>query len=147
MDSPSPSIPGQVGLDHVMVPSRTCSCYLPKLVSFASRYEVKASLQEALREIAKNGFQLCFRSYTNAGRSVSSPKGTTLKVDVFRCCELFRVSFAEIMLWLHPVRRVKVEVNCHVKSEKAQDQGWALSRSRSTGGPPRHFEVTAFTKT
>ncbi|GFV56820.1 hypothetical protein TNCV_3995191 [Trichonephila clavipes] len=25
--------------------------------------------------------------------------------------------------------------------------GWALSRSRLTGGPPRHFEVTAFTKT
>ncbi|GFX02589.1 hypothetical protein TNCV_728431 [Trichonephila clavipes] len=25
------------------------------------------------------------RSYTNAGRSVSSPEGTTLKVDVLRC--------------------------------------------------------------
>ncbi|GFW49238.1 hypothetical protein TNCV_3057481 [Trichonephila clavipes] len=31
------------------------------------------------------------RSYTNAGISVSSPKGTTLKVDVLRCCELFRI--------------------------------------------------------
>ncbi|GFW12300.1 hypothetical protein TNCV_2489441 [Trichonephila clavipes] len=29
------------------------------------------------------------RSDTNAGTSVSSPKGTTLKVEVLRCCELF----------------------------------------------------------
>ncbi|GFW75620.1 hypothetical protein TNCV_4428031 [Trichonephila clavipes] len=35
---------------------------------------------------------MAFGSYTNAGKSVSSPKGTTLKVDVFRCCELFRFS-------------------------------------------------------
>ncbi|GFV83979.1 hypothetical protein TNCV_1479811 [Trichonephila clavipes] len=34
------------------------------------------------------------RIYTNAGRSVSSPKGTTLKLDVLRCCELFRVRFS-----------------------------------------------------
>ncbi|GFU20848.1 hypothetical protein TNCV_5059701 [Trichonephila clavipes] len=27
------------------------------------------------------------------------------------------------------------------------EPGWALSRSRSTGRPPRHFEVTNFTKT
>ncbi|GFU68065.1 hypothetical protein TNCV_2824081 [Trichonephila clavipes] len=27
------------------------------------------------------------------------------------------------------------------------DPRWALSRSRSTGGPPRHFGVTVFTKT
>ncbi|GFU91253.1 hypothetical protein TNCV_4925831 [Trichonephila clavipes] len=34
------------------------------------------------------------RNYTNAGRSISSPKGTTLKVDVLRSRELFRVRFS-----------------------------------------------------
>ncbi|GFT35713.1 hypothetical protein TNCV_2944021 [Trichonephila clavipes] len=32
------------------------------------------------------------RSYTNAFRSSSSPKGTILNVDELRCCELFRGS-------------------------------------------------------
>ncbi|GFY06369.1 hypothetical protein TNCV_3651561 [Trichonephila clavipes] len=31
--------------------------------------------------------------------------------------------------------------------KNALDPGWALSRSRSTGEPPRHFGVTALTKT
>ncbi|GFU48234.1 protein KTI12 homolog [Trichonephila clavipes] len=33
-----------------------------------------------------------FRSYTNTGRNVSSSKGSTLKVDVLWCCELFRAA-------------------------------------------------------
>ncbi|GFU89075.1 hypothetical protein TNCV_2895231 [Trichonephila clavipes] len=43
---------------------------------------------ERLRKMASS---CASRSYTNAGRSVSSPKGITLKVDVLRGCELFRV--------------------------------------------------------
>ncbi|GFX15980.1 hypothetical protein TNCV_522871 [Trichonephila clavipes] len=35
-------------------------------------------------------FSCASGSYTNAGRSVSSPKETTLKVDVLLCYELFR---------------------------------------------------------
>ncbi|GFU68716.1 hypothetical protein TNCV_309311 [Trichonephila clavipes] len=31
------------------------------------------------------------RSYRNSGRSVSLSNGTAVKVDVFRCCELFRL--------------------------------------------------------
>ncbi|GFV01079.1 hypothetical protein TNCV_1010001 [Trichonephila clavipes] len=34
------------------------------------------------------------RSYMNAGRSVSLPKATTLKVDG-RCSKLFRVAFSQ----------------------------------------------------
>ncbi|GFU73844.1 histone-lysine n-methyltransferase setmar-like protein [Trichonephila clavipes] len=46
---------------------------------FVSSDKVKGASQEALREVAKNGFQLYFRSYTNAGRSVLSPKGSSSK--------------------------------------------------------------------
>ncbi|PRD21713.1 UNVERIFIED_CONTAM: hypothetical protein NCL1_51017 [Trichonephila clavipes] len=50
--------------------------------------EVKGASQETLWEVARNGYQLCL---TDEGGSVSMPKGTTLKVDVLRCCKLFRV--------------------------------------------------------
>ncbi|GFW32063.1 hypothetical protein TNCV_2600891 [Trichonephila clavipes] len=63
---------------------------------FVSSDEVKGASQETIRDIAKNGFQLCFKSYTNICRSVSAPKWTTLKVDVVRCCELFR-DFPEVI--------------------------------------------------
>ncbi|GFX54463.1 hypothetical protein TNCV_2593971 [Trichonephila clavipes] len=37
--------------------------------TFLSSDEVKAASQEVLREIVKNGFQLCFQKLTNVGRS------------------------------------------------------------------------------
>ncbi|GFV68268.1 transposable element Tcb1 transposase [Trichonephila clavipes] len=39
---------------------------------------------------------MAFRSYKNTCRNVSSPKYRTLKVDVLRCCELFRI---ELLPW------------------------------------------------
>ncbi|GFT10662.1 hypothetical protein TNCV_1943781 [Trichonephila clavipes] len=43
--------------------------------------------QEKMGKIA---FSCASKSYTNAGRRVSSPKEITLKVGVLRCCEIFR---------------------------------------------------------
>ncbi|GFV65301.1 hypothetical protein TNCV_4573011 [Trichonephila clavipes] len=51
--------------------------------------EVKAALQEALQEASR----FPSRSYTKGGRSLPLTKKTTLKVDMLRCCELFRVRF------------------------------------------------------
>ncbi|GFX06414.1 hypothetical protein TNCV_2939421 [Trichonephila clavipes] len=61
---------------------------------FVSSNKIKAASQEALGTGWEKMASSCAsRSYTNASRSVSSPKLTTLKVDVLRCCELCRVRF------------------------------------------------------
>ncbi|GFU80517.1 hypothetical protein TNCV_533911 [Trichonephila clavipes] len=64
MDSINPPLPGQVGLAHVMLANRTRSCYLPKLVRFVPRYEMKGVSQETLRKMDSN---CASKSYTNAG--------------------------------------------------------------------------------
>ncbi|GFX90256.1 transposable element Tcb1 transposase [Trichonephila clavipes] len=52
---------------------------------FVSSDEMRPASQ-ALREIMKNGFQKFYERW----QKCIVTKGTTLKVDVFRCCELFR---------------------------------------------------------
>ncbi|GFV41703.1 hypothetical protein TNCV_3628541 [Trichonephila clavipes] len=52
--------------------------------------KLKVASQESLREAAKNGFQLCFQKLYERWQKCIVPKGTTLKVDMLRCSELFR---------------------------------------------------------
>ncbi|GFY14853.1 hypothetical protein TNCV_648961 [Trichonephila clavipes] len=59
--------------------------------SFVSLDEVKAASQEALRDVAKNGFQKLYERWHRC----TVTQGTTLKVDVHRCGEIFM--FGELL--------------------------------------------------
>ena len=65
-------------------PLFTCSHSRKKLhrCRFVSLEDVKTALQETW-EVEKVALSIASRSYTNAGKSVLSPKVTTLKKGVF----------------------------------------------------------------
>ncbi|GFX84682.1 hypothetical protein TNCV_724891 [Trichonephila clavipes] len=58
------------------------------------RFVLSDQVKAASPEVAKTASSCSSRSYTNVGRSLSSPKGTTLKVDVLWYHELLRVRFS-----------------------------------------------------
>lgn len=53
--------------------------------------EVKATSQRSYGRLQKIASSGASKSYANADKSVSSPKVTTLKENVLRCCELFKI--------------------------------------------------------
>ncbi|GFV11727.1 hypothetical protein TNCV_977161 [Trichonephila clavipes] len=59
---------------------------------FVSSDEVKVASQEALREVAKYGFQLCLQKLHKRWQKSIVAQGNYLRM--LRCCELFRVRFA-----------------------------------------------------
>ncbi|GFS68697.1 hypothetical protein TNCV_1959021 [Trichonephila clavipes] len=63
---------------------------LPCASNLTSVVERRSSKETTLHKRPHGRLRrIASRNYTNAGRSVSSLKETTLKVDVLRCCELF----------------------------------------------------------
>ncbi|GFU91353.1 transposable element Tc1 transposase [Trichonephila clavipes] len=88
MDSPKPSLSVQ-DPRHTHLQERR----------FVSSEEVKVVSHQDCRKpygrLRKMASSCASSSYTNAWRCVSSPKGTTLKVDELQCCELFKEDFGK----------------------------------------------------